>query len=128
MTREEVIEYVKSKYDVEPEHLWKKFPNYIIFRNPETRKWFWLIGDVDNSKIQVGWDWRTDVLNLKSDPWMIEYLRTQWWYRPAYHMNKENRISLLLWPLSTKPDTIRTLIDISYKFSCKNRKKLLWLK
>jgi predicted DNA-binding protein (MmcQ/YjbR family) len=40
MTREEVIEYVKSKYDVEPEHLWKKFPNYIIFRTPETRKWF----------------------------------------------------------------------------------------
>lgn len=128
MTREEVIEYVKSKYDIEPEHLWKKFPNHIIFRNPETRKWFWLIGDVDNNKIQVGWDWRTDVLNLKSDPGMIEYLRTQWWYRPAYHMNKENRISLLLWPLSTKPDTIKTLIDISYKFSCKNRKKLLWLK
>ena len=128
MTREEVIEYVKSKYDVEPEHLWKKFPNYIIFHNPETRKWFWLIGDVDNNKIQVGWDWRTDVLNLKSDPGMIEYLRTQWWYRPAYHMNKENWISLLLWPLSTKSDTIKTLIDISYKFSCKSRKKLLWLK
>ena len=128
MTREEVIEYVKSKYDVEPEHLWKKFPNYIIFRNPETRKWFWLIWDVDNTKIQVGWEWRTDVLNLKSDPGMIEYLRTQWWYRPAYHMNKENWISLLLWPLSTKSDTTRTLIDISYKYSCKNRKKLLWLK
>ena len=128
MTREEIIEYIKSKYNTEPEHLRKKFPNYIIFRNPETRKWFWLIWDVDNTKIQVWEEWRTDVLNLESDPWMIEYLRTQWWYRPAYHMNKENRISLLLWPLSTKTDTIKTLIDINYKYSCKNRKKLLWLK
>jgi predicted DNA-binding protein (MmcQ/YjbR family) len=125
--RQDVIEYIKWKYNVEPEYLWKKFPNYAVFRNPETRKRFWLIWDVDNSKLQTGWEWRTDVLNVKSDPWMIQYLKTQWWYRPAYHMNKENRISLLLWPLSTKEDTIKTLIDISYKFSCKDWEKLLWL-
>ena len=127
MDRNDVIKYIKEKYDVEPEHLWEKYPNFIVFRNPETRKWFWAIMDVDNSKIQVWWDWKTDVLDVKSDKWMIDYLKTQWWYRPAYHMNKENRISLLLWKLSTKEDTIKTLIDISYKFSCRNRKKLLWL-
>ena len=127
MNREDIIEYIKEKYGVEPEHLWDKYPNYIVFRNPETRKRFWIIMDVDNSKLQVWWEWKTDVLDVKSDTWMIEYLKTQWWYRPAYHMNKENRISLLLWKLSTKEDTIKTLIDISYKFSCKNRKKLLWL-
>ena len=127
MDRNDVIKYIKEKYDVEPEHLWEKYPNFIVFRNPETRKWFWAIMDVHNSKIQVWWDWKTDVLDVKSDKWMIDYLKTQWWYRPAYHMNKENRISLLLWKLSTKEDTIKTLIDISYKFSCRNRKKLLWL-
>jgi predicted DNA-binding protein (MmcQ/YjbR family) len=127
MNREDIIAYIKEKYNVEPEHLWDKYPNYIVFRNSETRKRFWIIMDVDNSKLQVWWEWKTDVLDVKSDTWMIEYLKTQWWYRPAYHMNKENRISLLLWKLSTKEDTIKTLIDISYKFSCKNRKKLLWL-
>ena len=127
MDRENIIAYIKDKYNVEPEHLWDKYPNYIVFRNPEKRKRFWIIMDVDNSKLQVWWEWKTDVLDVKSDTWMIEYLKTQWWYRPAYHMNKENRISLLLWKLSTKEDTIKTLIDISYKFSCKNRKKLLWL-
>jgi len=127
MDRENIIAYIKDKYNVEPEHLWDKYPNYIVFRNPETRKRFWIIMDVDNAKLQVWWEWKTDVLDVKSDTWMIEYLKTQWWYRPAYHMNKENRISLLLWKLSTKEDTIKTLIDISYKFSCKNWKKLLWL-
>ena len=73
-------------------------------------------------------EWKTDVLNVKSDPWMIEYLRTQWWYRPAYHMNKTNWISLLLGQLFTKDETIKTLIDISYKYSCKDWKKLLLLK
>ncbi len=38
--RQDVIDYIKEKYGVEPEYLWKKFPNYVIFRNPETRKWF----------------------------------------------------------------------------------------
>lgn len=128
MDREWVINYVKEKYDVEPEYLWKKYPTYCIFRNRETRKRFWLIGDVNNDKLQVWGEWKTDVLNVKSDPWMIEYLRTQWWYRPAYHMNKTNWISLLLGQLSTKDETIKTLIDISYKYSCKDWKKLLWLK
>jgi len=76
--RQDVIDYIEEKYDVEPEYLWKKFPNYVIFRNPETRKWFWLIWDVDNSKLQIWWDWKSDVLNVKSDPWMIQYLKTQW--------------------------------------------------
>ena len=128
MDREWVINYVKEKYDVEPEYLWKKYPTYCIFRNRETRKRFWLIGDVNNDKLQVWGEWKTDVLNVKSDPWMIEYLRTQWWYRPAYHMNKTNWISLLLGQLFTKDETIKTLIDISYKYSCKDWKKLLWLK
>ncbi len=128
MDREWVINYVKEKYNVEPEYLWEKYPTYCIFRNRETRKWFWLIGDVNNDKLQVWGEWKTDVLNVKSDPWMIEYLRTQWWYRPAYHMNKTNWISLLLGQLSTKDETIKTLIDISYKYSCKDWKKLLWLK
>ena len=128
MDREWVINYVKEKYDVEPEYLWKKYPTYCIFRNRETRKRFWLIGDVNNDKLQVWGEWKTDVLNVKSDPWMIEYLRTQWWYRPAYHMNKTNWISLLLGQLSTKDETIKTLIDISYKYSCKDWKKLLWVK
>ena len=127
MNREEVMTYIKDKYNVEPEYLRDKYPNYAVFRNPETRKWFWIIMDVDNSKLQVWWDWKTDVLDVKSDTWMIDYLKTQWWYRPAYHMNKENWISLLLWKLSTKEETVKTLIDISYKFSCKNWKKLLWL-
>lgn len=128
MDREWVIKYVKEKYNVEPEYLWEKYPTYCIFRNRETRKRFWLIGDVNNDKLQVWGEWKTDVLNVKSDPWMIEYLRTQWWYRPAYHMNKTNWISLLLGQLSTKDETIKTLIDISYKYSCKDWKKLLWLK
>lgn len=127
-SREDTINYIKATYNVEPEYLRKKYPTYAVFRNPETRKRFWIVMEVDKSKIQAWWEWSINVLDLKSDPWMIEYLKTQWWYRLAYHMNKENRITLLLWELSTKDETIKTLIDISYKYSCKNWKKLLGLK
>jgi predicted DNA-binding protein (MmcQ/YjbR family) len=40
MDRENIIAYIKDKYNVEPEHLWDKYPNYVVFRNPETRKRF----------------------------------------------------------------------------------------
>lgn len=129
MTLEEVIKYVKEKYDIEPEHLWPKYPNYIVCRNTETKKWFicWMSGLA--RKLVSAWEeWTIDVIDVKCDPNMIEYLRTQPWLRPGYHMNKKHWLTILLWPLSPKDDEVKTLIDISYKYSCKDWKKLLWLK
>ena len=31
--REKIIEYVKEKYNSEPEYLWNRFPEYAVFRH-----------------------------------------------------------------------------------------------
>lgn len=31
MTRQEVIDFIKKQFDITEEHLWLKFPDYIVF-------------------------------------------------------------------------------------------------
>ncbi len=62
-----------------------------------------------------------DVLNLKSDPMLIGSLRGQDGYFPAYHMNKEKWISVLL----GKPeldDSIKDLLALSYELTAPKKR------
>ena len=62
-----------------------------------------------------------DVLNVKGDPVLIGSLRMQPGFLPAYHMNKENWISILL--DGTAPEEqMKNLIEMSYQMTDKKRK------
>ena len=49
--REEIYRYMKKKYKAEPEFLWKRFPDYAVFRHQDNRKWFAIIMDVPAEKL-----------------------------------------------------------------------------
>ncbi|MBQ1369186.1 MAG: hypothetical protein IIY45_14050 [Firmicutes bacterium] len=51
--REKVYGYVKKKYDSEPEYLWRRFPDYAIFRHEDNRKWYGIIMDVPREKLGI---------------------------------------------------------------------------
>ena len=42
---------IKDIYNDEPEFIWDKFPGYGIFSNPNNKKWYGLIMNIDKSKI-----------------------------------------------------------------------------
>ncbi len=42
---------MKKKYKAEPEFLWKRFPDYAVFRHQDNRKWFAIIMDVPAEKL-----------------------------------------------------------------------------
>lgn len=46
-----IAKKIKEKYNVDPEFLWDKFPDYGVFRNRRSSKWFSIIMDIDKSKI-----------------------------------------------------------------------------
>lgn len=52
--------------------------------------------EVGRDKLGLPGDGEVDILNVKSDPMLIGSYRTQKGFFPAYHMNKENWISILL--------------------------------
>lgn len=63
-----------------------------------------------------------DVLNVKGDPMLIASLRGQMGYFPAYHMNKEKWISILLGQAEFD-ESIQNLLALSYELTTPKRKK-----
>ena len=66
----------------------------------------------------------TDVVNIKCDPALVGSLRNRTGYFPAYHMNKENWISILL-DGSVSRDEIQKLITLSYELTSTRKNSIL---
>lgn len=96
MKREEIFEYAKKVYGTEPEYLWGRYPSYAVLRMKETDKWYAVLMSVPMEKLGMEGDGETEILNVKCDPKMAEFLVQSKGFLPAYHMNKKNWISILL--------------------------------
>lgn len=109
ITRQEVIKYIKDKYDVNPEYLWDDTPDAAIFRHQKNRKWFALIMNV-NCK---------EYLNVKTEPDYSDLLRSAHDYIiPAYHMNKEHWNTIIISSHANKT-LLYELIEQSYNLTIK---------
>ena len=95
--RRKIIDYIKKRYKAEPEHLWRSYPDYIVFRHSDNNKWFGIIMDVSRDKLGLDGDDRVDIIDVKvEDPFLRDMLIQQPGYLPAYHMNKGSWITVLL--------------------------------
>ena len=94
--RRRIMEYIQSRYAAEPEYLWAKYPNYAVFRQPASRKWFAAIMDVNRKSLDLPGAGTADVMDLKCGAVLVGSLLAQDGFRPAYHMSKQfpmNRFS-----------------------------------
>lgn len=89
---------IKTRYGDEPDFPFKKFPNYAVFRNPQNRKWYGLLMAVSLGKLTGDEKDQQEaaVLNLKLAEEKLPALLKQEDFFPAYHMNKQNWLSVLL--------------------------------
>lgn len=116
--RKEIEKYITETYDALQEYPWESDPNYTTFKHIDNKKWFALIMDVPYRRLKIDNEGITDVINLKCIPEMIGVLRNEEGILPAYHMNKEHWITVLL--DGTVPNQrICELIDISYDLTRK---------
>jgi len=83
-------------YGDEPEFVWDKFPGYGIFRNPNNEKWYSLIVNIYKSKLDKNCTGEVEIINLKLEPDKISKLLHKNGFYPAYHMNKQNWLSIIL--------------------------------
>ena len=72
--------------------------------------------EVNAKKLGLQEDKTVDVLNILCDPMMIGSLRMKEGFFPAYHMNKENWISILL-DSTVSADEIKPLLELSYQLT-----------
>ena len=114
-----IANLIKEKYNVLPEFLWEDNPNFGVFRNENSNKWFGLIMNIDKSKLDLKENGEVEVINVKLDDLVDTYLKKDGIY-PAYHMSKKSWVSIIL-DGTLSNEEVMSLIDISYELS--NRKK-----
>lgn len=120
MTRQELFEFAKQKYGTVPEYPWNDCN--AVLRHSDNRKWYGVILEVERSKIGVSGAGVVDVLNVKCDPVLIGSYRAQYGFFPAYHMNKEKWLSILLGEPKLD-DTIRELLALSFELTALKKGK-----
>ncbi len=94
--RDDVLNYAKETFGTEPEYLWMKFPRDAVLRHRGNAKWYALVLEVPRQKVGLEGEGTIDILDLKCDPILIGSLLHEQGFRPAYHMNKANWITILL--------------------------------
>lgn len=107
-----ITKKIQEKYQVIPEFLWSISPDAGVFRHKDSGKWFGLITKIDQLKIVSNKSGKVEVLNLKLDFEVPEYLKLEGIY-PAYHMNKKNWVSIIL-DETLKDEKILYLLEKSF--------------
>lgn len=110
-----ISKLIKNKYGDSPYFEWDNYPDFGVFKNSETKKWYALIMNIARNKLDDNTG-NVDVLNVKIDSKKIEDLLKEKGYYPAYHMNKKYWLSIILDDTLTD-DTIMSLIEESYSYT-----------
>lgn len=111
--KQKLFEYVKQKYGTEPDYPWEGDRVHAVLRHGDTGKWYAVAMTVPRKTIGIDDDGKTDILNVKCEPIMIGSLLMNDGYFPAYHMNKEHWITVIL--DGTVPfEEICGVVNISY--------------
>lgn len=114
--RNQILDYVKEKYETDPDYLWDSDPGYAVLRHKEKkgkRKWYGIIMDVPYRVLHLEKDGYVDILNVKASLDMVEFLKHQDGFLPAYHMNKSHWISIVLDDVVTM-EVITKCLDESF--------------
>lgn len=90
-----ISDAIYDNYGDKPEFLWDKSPDFGVFRNSLNNKWYALVMNIRRDKLDKGLDF-VEVINVKLNKKLIEELLKRKGFYRAYHMNKENWISILL--------------------------------
>ena len=105
-----IAAYMQKEYGAKPEFVFKKFPDYAVFRN--NGKWFAIIMNIAGKKIGVEEE-EIEIIDVRCDPAMIASLKDEKDFYEAYHMNKDNWITILLNDI-VDDEIIYSLIDASH--------------
>lgn len=122
MNRKELEEYIAETYSTYPEYPWADAPDYAVFRHSNNRKWFALVMDIPKERLGLTDNGLIDILNVKGEPVMIDFLKNETGFFPAYHMNKTNWITIAL-DGSVPSEKVKMLLDMSFDLTAQKVKR-----
>lgn len=120
--RSDVLNFVKRKYKISGDNPWAKYPNYVVLRHNDNRKWFGLIVNVARNRLGMVGDEIVDILNVKIDSVVFGGFINQAGIMPAYHMSKSAWATILLDGTVPMQD-IEFLLNVSFELTKNKRGK-----
>jgi len=124
MNRQQVENFIHENFGgISQDFPWEDSPEYTVFRHVDNHKWFALIMRVKYITIGINRPGELDIINVKSDPDLVEELTKLPGIIQAYHMNKRHWVTILL-DGSCADNRIKSLISLSYQLTSKKSKTL----
>ena len=116
MTRQELTDYIFDAFSVEPDYPFSRDDVTCVFLHTDNRKWFGIMMKIPYRTLGMNRDGETDIVNIKCDPVLMGSLRGKPGFRPAYHMNKDKWITILL-DGSAGREEVTALVDMSFRMT-----------
>ncbi|MBR5683136.1 MAG: MmcQ/YjbR family DNA-binding protein [Ruminococcus sp.] len=116
--RDRLFAFAAERFGTKPEYLWSRTPDCAVLRCSND-KWYAIVMDVDGSKLGRPELGKVDIVNVKCSPMMTGSLLAVDGIFPAYHMNKESWISVLL-DGSVDIEQLKALLEMSHELSGKS--------
>ena len=115
--RQRIITYVADTYGIEPDWPWSgTYATSCVLRHPGNRKWFGLLMSVRRELLGLDGEKPVDILNVKCDPDVTSIARGAEGILPAYHMNKDAWVTILL-DGSVPEEMVFDLLDRSFELT-----------
>ncbi len=115
-TRSSILTFAAETYQTVPDYPWERTPDCAVLRC-KNGKWYALIMPIPRSKLGLPEDTVCDVMNLKCDPLMLGSVLMQKGFFPAYHMNKNHWLTVLL-DGSVPASRVIPALQMSYALVC----------
>lgn len=110
---DQILTEICKRYECKVEYPWAISPDFATVKDICSDKWFALFMIVEGNKLGLKTDRLTACLNVKADPEFIHMVKNSKGYCPAYHMNKEHWLTLIL-DGSLPIEEVLDIVDTSY--------------
>ena len=118
MNRSELEAYITEIYSAEGEHLFAKYPSFLVFRHSGNKKWLSVIMDIPRKNLGLTGEDEISVVNLKCDTKLNGSFREEPGIFPGWHMNKAHWLSVAL-DGTVDTEQIKFLASLSYDLTKK---------
>lgn len=119
--RQDILKFALERYQTEPDYPWNSQTDAVL-RHKDTRKWYGLIMRLPRERLGLSGKDCVDILNIKCDPVLGGSLRMEEGFLPAYHMNRETWITILL-DGTVDREKIFPLLEMSFDLTASHGSK-----
>ena len=120
MTKQSFLKYSLNTYSTSPDYPFDEDFETAVLRHADNKKWYAIVMHVSRSKFGLDSNDVIDVVNLKLPTEMFGSFGSADGVYPAYHMNKQHWISVLL--PDAPNDLVEFLTNVSFE-ATKTKKK-----